>query len=1190
MASQYLIALLLLVVLIALVALPSVRAFAANQLARLQQRFLPPPPAQANTGMTIIAGNGEEIELPVDQNRTMSLADRVEALGGRRRLLMVVLAGLIVLVAAMQLYRYTVAPAPETFVVLVAPFSEPSGGTGQTGREVASALVAMLPDASGKRVIARSLSEPPANADAALEQLKRDGADALVWGQIDAGGMVDRESLQPMLVYQPTGPLAALGWEGYAGRFAIPTAYKLANRSINGAVILPALLGALADYDAGRFDLAFTTLGTLSNDYPALSPALPGALRGNILWARGEYQDAANEYNRALSGLANAAGTQAALLYNNLGAILQDAGDSGATAAFNNAVIALQGRDLGQLRYNLGRQFLSSGDIANAVTTLEIARSLERADPAAPPTQLLLTLAEAYRQNGQFDPARATLDDAAAQTIDDVNATTVELHNVTTTRLRAAVETERALLEKSQASGARGRLMWELVGANPLSRSTLESVRGKIDQAVDDTSVTSQLWTRLATGKDASNEPIAGQIAIYQSQRAHEMLRERIRWQALVNLERGSLQGASKPRGLAVVWAAIFGDRSPTNVGRTALENLLKTRPSDVDSLVLLGHANLLRDNSADAAKQFDQAAALAPQRPEPVYGQALVALPGDPARGRQLLAKAIALNPAFFPARLKLAGVAEDAKDWPTVIEQRRWFAANRPSDDNTLKLAAALQQSGPSGAAEAEQVLLPLANQNDIRSMIALAGLYQSRGDADGARAVMDRALLVAPRDSTVAYEYGQLLEQQNDIAGAKAQYAHAIDVNGSDVRARLALGRIYTAEGDSVAAGQQYRVALSAGENDPVELKRIGDVLLINGEYESAATAYNRAITALQQPRQPVRLGDADPIIFESELYHGFGQANLKIDKFDAEQDAEQRVLDLRDNAYPEALVGMGDIALMQGKPADAVDRYRDALKINSRLVSAMIGLGRASGALGNWSVAQAQFRDAVNLDPTSPEAHLWLAEALVRQSNPGAAIQEYARAIELKPQYPEAYFGLAQAQLAAGQPDLARDNLATALQMQPNYSEALLLQGKLFEQQGNDTAALESYSKAIKARKILAEPLYRRALLYIRLDKLDDAMRDLQSSIDIQPNFSEAHYWLGRSYLAQGKAKQARAELITAIEQRGGTFPDARFYQGLGEEQLGQRNDAVISYQVALDQNNNGEWANEARTALVRLRQP
>src|SRR5215217_7099799 len=258
MSSQYLIALLLFVALVVLLALPSVRTFFAGQLARLRQRASSPPTVQPSTGMTIIAANGEEYEVPIARPRGRRLVAGIDALGSQRRLLTVALAGVIALVAAVQLYRYTVAPTPETFVVLVAPFSEPGGGIGQTGREVAAALTAMLPDASGKRVIARSLSEPPANADAALEQLKRDGADALVWGQIEAGGMVDRESLQPMLVYQPTGPLAALGWEGYAGRFAMPTAYTLATRPINSAVILPALLGALADYDAGRFDAAFT--------------------------------------------------------------------------------------------------------------------------------------------------------------------------------------------------------------------------------------------------------------------------------------------------------------------------------------------------------------------------------------------------------------------------------------------------------------------------------------------------------------------------------------------------------------------------------------------------------------------------------------------------------------------------------------------------------------------------------------------------------------------------------------------------------------------------------------------------------------------------------------------------------------------------------------------------------------------
>jgi tetratricopeptide (TPR) repeat protein len=1118
------------------------------------------------------------------------LALRVEALGGQRRLVILAIAGLIALVAGVQLYRYALAPTREAFVVLIAPFNDPSGDVGQTGREVASVLAANMSEASGRRVIARTIGQPPADAAAALEVIKRDGADALVWGTIQPGGLADRESLQPMLVYQPDGPQAALGWEGFAGRFVMPTAYQLSGQPINGAVVLPALLGALADYDAGRFDLAFDTLGKLTDDYPNLSPALPAALRGNMLWARGHYQDAANEYSRALSGLPDTAGTQAALLYNNLGAILQDAGDSGSADTLNKSVLGLQGHDLSQLRFNLGRQFLSDGNTADAVRQIEIASSLASVPPAAPPVPLLLGLSAAYRQNGQLDQAQATLDAAGRQVSNDANAVTTDLHNVTVARLNAAVGAERALLALAQASGARGPLMWELIGSNPIPVQKLDSIRGTIDQAVDDSSVASQLWTRLATAKDAANEPIAGQIAIYQSQRAQDLVRERQRIQALVDLERGSVEGVTKPRGLAAIWVAIVGDRSPVSAGRAILEDLLKARPADVDALVLLGQSYLLSGDPANATKQFDKAAELAPQRPEPVYGQALAALPTDPARGRQLLQKAIALNPAFFPARARLATIAEETNDWPIVVEQRRWFANNRPSAENTLLLAAALQRSGPSGYAEAEQALLPLARQNNTRAMIALAQLYQSHGDADGARMVMDRAVQAAPRDSSVAYAYGQLLEQQHDLAGAKAQYINAIGINPSDVPARVALGRIYSSEGDNQAAAQQYQVALAAGADDPGELKRIGDVLLDNGQYDAAATAYDRAIGAVTSGRQPANPGDVEPQVFESELYHGLGQANIKLGKLDAARTAEQRALELRDNAYADALTGLGDIALQEGKPADAVDQYRAALKLNGRLVSALIGLGRASGALGNWSVAQAQFRDALNVDPNSAEAHLWMGEALVRLSNPGAAIQEYARAIELRPQYPEAYFGLAQAQLGAQQADLARDNLATALQMRPNYPEALLLQGKLYEQQNDDNAALDAYSRAIRASGALAEPRYRRALVYMRSDKLDVAVGDLQSAIAIQDNFSEAHYWLGRAYLAQGKPRPARDELIKAIAQRGGSFPEASFYQGLAEERLGQRNEAVASYQAALDQDQNGAWADEARTALVRLRQP
>jgi tetratricopeptide (TPR) repeat protein len=1087
----------------------------------------------------------------------------------------ILVAVLIGLLIGVQLYGIFTNPATDQFVVLVAPFQEPDGTVGQTGREIASALTTELQQASGGHVVARAIDAPPADETAALAIVGREDADALIWGQVAPGSLLDRPSLVPMLAYRPNGVLAPLSWEGYAGRFEMPEIYTLSSAPINGRAILPGLLGALADYQAGRFDATFNTLGALLDDYPALVPALPRTLRGNILWARGAYQEAAGEYRRAIG--AGLAGPQEARLYNNLGAILGDAGDPAAQDSFNQAVAELKGNDLSALRYNLGLQELRAGHLADAATQLEIARSPGLARQMTPAAPLLLTLGETYRMGGAYQQAQAVLDEAARQINDAADTTTPELRTLMAGRLAAELEEQRALLSLAQATGARGPLLWELEIANPIPANLLTGIESQLNQSVEDTRVLAQRWTRLSTLKDASDEPIGGQIAISHALHAQALLRERQRWQAAIEIERGEVTGQRRPRGLMSIWAMIAGDRTPVGQGRTILNNLLASQPADVDALVLLGRSYLLGDNLEEAGKQFDRAAAVDPTRPEPVYGQAQVALPKDRTRARQLLARAIALNGAYFPAREQLAELSEsdDVRDWPTAIEQRRWLAQNRPSDAQTLALAEALRRSGPSGYAEAEQLLLPMAKRNQIGALLALSRLYQDLNNSQAAGQALEQAQQTAPRDPEVAYQYGQFLEHQGDAAGAEAQYQRALTSAPNHVRSRLALGRLYAERGDSAAAGQQYSAALSAGANDPNELKRIGVVLLANGEYASAATAYERGIAVSKD----------DP-----ELHHGLAQAYLQQKKLDAAQTEEQRALALRDGAYPEALVGLGDIALQRGNRDEAVSQYNAALQLNSRLTTAYLGLGRTSAAAGNWSVAQAHFRNAVRNEPASAEAHLWLGEALVRQPDPNAAIGEYARALELKPNYPAAYFGLAQAQMLIGQSDLARENLRAALILSPNYAEALLLQGKLNEQQGDDNAAIQSYTDAIKASNILAEPYYRRALLYIRHDRFDDAVNDLESATKIQANFPEAHYWLGRAYLGRGDPKSARAEFVKAIEQRGGNYAEARFYQGLAEEQLGQRDAAVTSYQAALTQDNNGVWADEARTALNRLRQP
>ena len=1177
MLDVRLLLLLLVLVIIVLAALPPVRSSLRRASAGLRRRPAQRPPS---TGVTIISASGDEFEVP-DEAPTSGpeWGSQLQMLLRSRRLLAVLFIILVAVLALQRLPRVVSPDRTDQLVVLVAPFRELDGSVGQTGRSVAEQLVATMQESGDRRVVARTIADPPADTNAALALMQREGADALVWGNVTRGGMLNEPSLLPLLTYRPSGAFAPAGWDGYTGRFAMPDSYVLANAPIIGRAVLPRLLGALADYDAGRADPAFTTFGELaeSGDYPGFASALPYALRGNIFWARGEYAEAAGEYLRAenLEAERQAAGDQQgrgvvfdprALLANNRGAILQDAGDPAARDDFARSVKLLNGQDLGALRYNLGIEALRAGQAADAVSALEQAQRL-----LPPSTPLLLALSEGYRANAQFDQAQATINAALQQVNADTTATTSDLRDMAGNRLRAAAQEQRGLLRLAQILNARGPLLWELQASTPLPQAPLGDIANDLVQAVGQTDILAQGWTRRSTAEDAAHRPIGGLLAMGQAQRADQQLRERQRWLAAVQVEQARAGGPS-PQGIAALWASLIRDRTPLGQGIRHLNDLLQVDPKDVEAKVLLGRALRTSGDHTAARAQFDAAADMAPRRPEPVYEQALEQLPDNSTAAGQLLSKAIMIDDRYFPARQQLAELAEAAGDWPTAIAQRRWLEQQRPSDANALVLAETLHRSGRAGYAEAEHVLLPLASANNVKALMALAQLYQDYGDLPAARDVLERAQRAAPNDPDVAYEQGQVLAAQGDTNGARAQFERALALQPRHVPAHLALAQLST---DSQQATQQYQAALASGANDPVALKRIGAVLLANGEAQNAVVAYERAIAAASN----------DP-----ETHHGLARAYLERNRPADSEREERTALDLKHGIYPEALAGLGDIALQRGNLQDAVQQYNAALQQNGKLTAAYIGLGRAAAAADNWSVAQGHFRNAIAQDGNSAEAYLWLGEALIRQGDTSGAIDAYSRAIALRQDYPEAYFGLAQAQLAAGKTADAATNLDKALAQRPNYAEALLLQGKLYEQIGDDDHAISSYSKAIAANGQLAEPHYRRALLRIRQNNMSDAESDLAAATRLQPNFSEGHYWLGRTYLAEGRALAARDEFVQAIGQREGNYADAYFYRGLAEEQLGQREEAAASFKSAIEQGRDSAWADEAQAALARLGQP
>ncbi|HMO55826.1 MAG TPA: tetratricopeptide repeat protein [Roseiflexaceae bacterium] len=1174
------------IVLIAiLVGVPMFRAY-LRAIYRLLTRRRRRPVATSHRA-TVIEPSGEEFQLPGDtvvvqpawQTSIEQMLRMLNRDGSLRTRILVAMMAIGILLLLPRMLSGTRA---DEFTVFIAPFQE-AGSVTQTGRALANQLAAELPQASGGRITTRVLDAPPADAIAALALIERQDADILIWGDVTPGGMLDQASLTPRIVYRPSGGFAPNSLIGYSGRFALPDYYPISNTPINGALVLPAYLGALADYAAGRFDPAYETFGSLLEEQPALLPILPGTVRATILWARADYAAAAAEYRNAAGPLDAPPIPDAAMLHNNLGAVLQDAGDPTARDALNSAVALLAARnegDLGELRLNLGIEALRTGDTTRAIIDLEVARTLL-------PTlgSLELALAEAYRESGRLGDADPALAIAFRRISSDDMRTIDQFRNATTEQLRARWQYQDALLNLARLVGARSRLLWELEADPVISVQELTLVRADLDRAIATTSELTRIWNRHATAADAAGAPISGRVAASQALRATEMQRDMQRWHAFVEAAILRIEGARPPQGFAAVWAILSGQRTPSQEEKATLEAILRDRPTDVDALLGLARINHLLGEHEEAIEHYNAADRNAPDRPEALLGLARIALDGnDQQQARQLLESALQRNADFFPAHTLLAHLARQDEDWPVAIREYRWLAERRSSFANTLALAEVLRLSGPTGYAQAEELLLIHANSGNVDALIELSRLYHVSGDIAGSREMLQRAQEATARTSArfadVAYALGELLDEEGRRGEARVEYERALSTNPQHIPSLLALAR---SETEPAAATGYYEAALTAGADDPLVLKQIGATLLALRAYEPALMAFERATTT--------PAGGNDP-----ENHYGMALAYIRLDRLESAQREAQQALTQRGGNYPEAMIILGDVALARGALPDAVAQYERALSLNDNLALAHIGLGRSEAAAGRWAVAAGHFRNAIDREPDLADGHLWLGEALLQQSEARSALASFQQALVLRSDDAEIYYGIARSHYLLGQIGDARTQVDRALAHNATYPEALLLRARIEETQERDDQAIEYYRRAIEARRPstpvqpIAEAHFRRGLLLIQRDRIDEARRDLEEAARLQPEFAEASYWLGRVYFAQDNLRDARERFRRAVALQNGRYAEAQFYQGRAEEQAGQRTEAIASYRAAIEQGIDTIWATEARSALTRLGEP
>jgi len=168
------------------------------------------------------------------------------------------------------------------------------------------------------------------------------------------------------------------------------------------------------------------------------------------------------------------------------------------------------------------------------------------------------------------------------------------------------------------------------------------------------------------------------------------------------------------------------------------------------------------------------------------------------------------------------------------------------------------------------------------------------------------------------------------------------------------------------------------------------------------------------------------------------------------------------------------------------------------------------------------------------PDSAEMHMIMAGELARQGDGAKAIAQYREAIKLNPMIPGAHFQLAEQLRTSPDPALnaqAEDEYKAAIKV--NQYDALSwrqLAGILTDK-GDFKTAEEDYKKALALQPKDSEAKTGLAIVWISMNRTDEAISLLESAINDDPTNIVAHYRLSGLYRRAGRTADAQRETDT-----------------------------------------------------------
>lgn len=266
-----------------------------------------------------------------------------------------------------------------------------------------------------------------------------------------------------------------------------------------------------------------------------------------------------------------------------------------------------------------------------------------------------------------------------------------------------------------------------------------------------------------------------------------------------------------------------------------------------------------------------------------------------------------------------------------------------------------------------------------------------------------------------------YTALSDRERAIEAAET--AASYHSNNSDLLIELASAYLEAAQFDKALVPITKAAGLQP-KNAEVQ-KLLGKTYFAAGDYEKSAAALAVAI-------------DIDPKDFNTTFTLAI--AYLQQRQFPSARRVFDRMI-AQFGEHPEMRVAMGRAFREAGRLPDAIEEFKKAISLNSKLPEAHYNLGYAyllnegASAVAN---AEEEFKIELASNPNNFFANYYLGIAYIFQRKWEPAIAVFTTASRIQPNNPDPYFQLGQAYQELARHDQAIDALKKAIELNPDLA--------------------------------------------------------------------------------------------------------------------------------------------------------